>query len=65
MIYRVEDESQEEQSRISLRARLIGVDWARVDGQVVKMESVKGRIDEVPIDRNNLLLARRANERRD
>ena len=47
VIYRVEDESQEEQSRISLRARLIGVDWARVDGQVVKMESVKGRIDEV------------------
>ena len=36
--YTVRNESEEEQTRVSLRTRLIGVDWARVDGQVVQPE---------------------------
>ncbi|MYD44473.1 MAG: DUF3577 domain-containing protein [Gammaproteobacteria bacterium] len=31
-------ESDEGQARVSLRTRLIGVDWARVDGQVIQPE---------------------------
>ena len=34
--YTSKHESDEGQTRVSLRTRLIGVDWARVDGQVIQ-----------------------------
>ena len=36
--YTTKQASDEGQTRVSLRTRLIGVDWARVDGQVVQPE---------------------------
>ena len=36
--YTSKHESHEGQTRVSLRTRLIGVDWARVDGQVIQPE---------------------------
>ena len=35
-VYTSKNESHEAQPRVSLRTRLIGVDWARVDGEVVQ-----------------------------
>ena len=35
-IYEVNKESDNPEPRVSLNARLIGIDWARVDGVVVK-----------------------------
>ena len=36
VVYAAKDESRDDPPCVSLRARLIGVDWARVDGQVVR-----------------------------
>ena len=36
VLYTTKSETNEDQPRVSLRARLIGIDWARVDGKVVK-----------------------------
>ena len=36
--YTSKKETDEAQTRVSLRTRLIGVDWARVDGQVIQPE---------------------------
>lgn len=36
VLYTGKNGTQEGQTRVSLRARLIGIDWARVDGKVVR-----------------------------